>query len=184
MTVPVVVVLALVLGHANEDTKKPTAHPSSPTPSLLTPVTVAAPPPNPAADAPCAKLLGTLPITLSGLAGRPARSSWTYVAAWGEPAVTLRCGVPRPGNLKPGSSDFLLGVNGVNFLQAKQDDAHVFTAIDRSAYIEVRVPESYAQPPLGPIADAIAKALPAVCEPAPLPGKPQPDPRKLCTNRK
>lgn len=181
---PVVVILALVLGNTNTDTKRTTTQSGSAGPSALAPVTVAAPPANSAADAPCTKLLGTLPITLAGLSGRPARSSWTYVAAWGDPAVTLRCGVPRPGSLKPGSSDFLLGVNGVNFLQSRQDDAHVFTAIDRTAYIEVSVPESYAQPPLGPIADAIAKALPAICQPAGLPGKPQPDPRTLCTNRK
>jgi hypothetical protein len=184
VTVPVVVILALVLGQADKPDKKTATHSGSAVPTPLSPITVAAPPPNAAADAPCTKLLGTLPITLAGLAGRPARSSWTYVAAWGDPAIVLRCGVPRPGGLKAGSSEFVLGVNGVNFFQTRPAGAHVFTAVDRVAYIEVSVPESYAQPPLGPIADAIAKALPAVCVPAAGPGQPQPDPRTLCTHRR
>jgi hypothetical protein len=179
-----VVVLALLLGHTTGRDKKTSAPSGSTAPRALAPITVTAPPPNPKADAPCTKLLGTLPITLAGLAGRPARSTWTYVAAWGDPAVTVRCGVPRPADLRAGSSDFVLGVNGVNFIQTLQHKTHVFVAIDRAAYIEVSVPDSYAQPPLGPIADAIAEALPAVCVPGAAPGQQQPDPRKLCTNRK
>lgn len=178
------VILALLLGHPAEHKSTPSTQPATTQQRALPPITVAAPPPNPAADAPCTKLLGTLPITLAGLSGRPARSPWTYVAAWGDPAVVLRCGVPRPGGLTPGSADFVLGVNGVNFFQASEDEAHLFTAIDRAAYVEVRVPDAYAQPPLGPVADAIAKALPAVCVVAPGAGQPPPDPRTLCTNRK
>lgn len=171
------VILALLLGHL---TKKASPPAGTAAPSALAPIAVPAPPANPAADAPCTKLLGTLPITLTDLAGRPALSSWTYVAAWGDPAVVLRCGVARPTALAAGSSRFVLGVNGVNFFQAKQGETHVFTAIDRAAYIEVRVPDSYAQSPLGPIADAIAKALPPVC----VIDSKETDTSKLCTHRK
>jgi hypothetical protein len=179
VTLPLVVVLALVLRHAAEQNKSPSATDGSAQPRALPPISVAAPPPDQAADGPCTKLLGTLPIVLAGLAGRPARSSWAYVAAWGDPAVILRCGVPRPPSLTAGSSDLVLVANGVNFLQASQHKTHVFTAIDRAVYIELQVPDSYAQPPLGPIADAITKALPAVCVVDPA----EAAPTKLCTHR-
>jgi hypothetical protein len=42
----------------------------------------------------------------------------------------------------------------------------------------------YRQPPLGPLADAIAKALPAVCVPQAAPGQPPVDPNTLCTHRR
>ena len=154
----------------------------------LTPISVAPPPANPAADAPCTSLLGDLPTaipTSSGtLSGRPAQSSWTYVAAWGDPAIVLRCGVPRPTELTPQSSAFLVVTDGVTFLPVKKGADTVFTAVDRAAYIEITVPASYAQPPLGPIADGIAKALPAVCLPQASPGQQPVDPAKLCAERK
>jgi len=112
VTLPVVVIVALLLGHAADHTRKLSAHPGTGQPTALAAITVAAPPLNAAADAPCTKLLGALPITLADLAGRPARSTWTYVAAWGDPAVVLRCGVPRPSGLTAASSDFVLAANG------------------------------------------------------------------------
>ena len=177
MTVPLVVIAALLIGRAQNNS--PSASPSTGSTAVLGPVTVPAPPPNAAADAPCTQLLGALPITLTDLAGRPARSSWTYVAAWGQPAIVLRCGVPRPAGLTPGSSAQAIAVDGVSWLPVAQRAVTIWTAVDRAAYIEVTVPKSYAQPPLAPIADAIAKALPAVCVIDPT----QTDVTKLCTHR-
>ena len=181
MTLPFVVILALVLANATKDSKK-AAHTGTPAPSALAPITVAAPPADPAAAAPCTKLLTALPVQLGDLAPRVVhpKPDSPFVVAWGDPAVVLRCGVPRPAGLSAGSSEFVLGVNGVNFFQSKRGTTHVFTAIDRAAYIEVAVPGSYAQPPLGPLADAIAKALPPVCVVDPK----ETDPNKLCVNRK
>lgn len=177
VTVPLVVIIGLLLGHAQQ---KKAAKPTVSAGALaLSPITVAAPPPNSAADQPCTALLGGLPITLSGLSGRPARSSWTYVAAWGDPAIVLRCGTPRPAALTAGSSAIAIAVDGVYWLPAPQKNLTVWTSIDRAVYIEVTVPKSYAQPPLAPIADAIAKALPAVCVVDPN----ETDVSKLCTHR-
>jgi hypothetical protein len=184
VTVPIVVVLALLFAHPGEHGTKSRAHSGSAGPSPLAPIAVPAPPPNAAADAPCTKVLATLPITLSALPGRPAQSKWTYVAAWGDPAVVLRCGVPRPAQLRPGSADLDIMVDGVLWLPVQHKDSTVWTSVDRAAYIEVTVPKSYAQPPLGPLSDAITKALPAVCLPQAAPGQPPPDPNRLCTNRK
>lgn len=148
-----------------------------PTSGALPAVSVDAPPPK-GAEGPCTKVMGALPITLGTLPGRPARSTSSFVAAWGSPPVVLRCGVSRPKQLRPDSSDFVPAIDGVNYLQEKDGDVNVFTAIDRAVYVEVRVPTSYAAGPLPAISDAIAKVLPAVCV-----VDPKADPAKLCTRR-
>ena len=76
-----------------------TTQPSGPLPAI----SVAAPADNPAAAAPCTKLLGALPVNLNGLQSRPALSTSPYGVAWGDPAVVLRCGVTKPAGLVPGS---------------------------------------------------------------------------------
>lgn len=136
-----------------------TAPRSGPLPAI----SVAAPPDNPAAAAPCTKLLGVLPVELTGLPSRPALSTSPYVVAWGDPAVVLRCGVDRPKGLVPGSDSFTAGINGVAYWVEHPKKQTRFTVIDRAVYIEVDVPLTYAGGPLAPISDAVAKALPAVC---------------------
>jgi hypothetical protein len=94
----------------------------------------------------------------------------------------LRCGVARPSRFT--STSGLIGVNGVYFLPVRTGSTTVFTTVDRAVYVEVDVPTSYSQPPLGPLASAIAKALPQVCKPQALQGETPPPPRELCTHRK
>jgi hypothetical protein len=181
VTLPFVVILALVLGNATKDPKK-TTDSGTPTPRPLAPITVVAPPADPAAVAPCTRLLTALPVQLSDLAPRivhPKPDS-PFVVGWGDPAVVLRCGVARPVGLKPGSADLVIGVDGVFWLPIHQKNATVWTTVDRAVYVEVTVPLSYRQPPLAPIADAIAKVLPPVCVVDPK----ETDASKLCTNRK
>jgi Protein of unknown function (DUF3515) len=178
--VPFVVILALVLGNSGKDPKKATDS-GTPAPSALTPITAAAPPVNPATTSACTKLLTALPVQVGDLAPRvvhPQPDS-PFVVAWGDPAVVLRCGVARPAALKPGSADLVIGIDGVFWLPVHQSKATVWITVDRTAYIEVTVPESYRQPPLAPIADAVARALPSVCVVDPK----ETDPTKLCTNR-
>lgn len=185
MTLPFVVILALVLGNATKDPKQATES-STPAPTAPVPITVAAPPADPATVGPCTKLLTALPVQLGDLTPRivhPEPDS-PFVVAWGDPAVVLRCGVARPSALKPGSADLIIGVNGVFWLPVHEKKATVWTTVDRAAYVEVTVPVSYRQPPLAPIADAIAKVLPPVCVTQAAPGQPGPDPKVLCVNRK
>lgn len=183
MTLPVVVILGLLLGHAAEH-REPADPPSSG--QILPPLTPSAPPSNAAADGPCTTVLTTLPVQLGTLVPRIVHSDpdSPFVLAWGDPAVVLRCGVARPSALRPASSDLDIGVDGVFWLPVQHEGVTVWTTVDREVYIEVTVPKSYAQPPLGPLAEAIAKALPAVCVPQGAPGQPVPDPKTLCTNRR
>ena len=97
----------------------------------------------------CAALLEALPDTVADdLSSRDVSPSDALAAAWGDPAVVLRCGVPRPAAMVRTSACF--EVNGVGWL-ATQDGREVtgdapvdgtltFTTIGRAAYVEVTVP--------------------------------------------
>jgi hypothetical protein len=176
VTLPLVVVLALVLGDTStHSAKKPATPGNGPLPAI----TVTPPPSDAAAAAPCTKLLQALPVQLDGLPSRPALSSSPYVVAWGEPAVVLRCGVPRPAGLVPGSSALLPGIDGVFYWHEQKSGKDVYTSVDRAVYVEVSVPTHYASAPMPAVSDAIAKALPAVCEVS----STETDVSKLCTHR-
>ena len=141
----------------------PSSQPST-TPSVLPPVTVPAPPSAAAHARDCTTVLQKLPIRLAGLEQRvvhPTPDS-PYVVAWGEPPVVWKCGVPRPAELRAGSSAQAVAVDGVWFLPVARSDDTVWTAVDRAVYVAGTVPKRYAQPPLAPVAAAIG-ALPQVC---------------------
>jgi hypothetical protein len=178
--VPVVVVVALVLVRVGA---RHIGGAGSASPSVLPAVVATPPPSSAAAEAPCAQVLSRLPVRLAGLAPRVVHTmpSSPFVVAWGEPAIVLRCGVPRPTRFTATSS--LLDVNGVSFLPVRAGGQTAFTAIDRAVYVEVDVPTSYSQPPLGPLATAIGRALRQVCKPQALPGEKPPSTSELCTHR-
>ena len=130
----------------------------------------------------CANVISALPLRLAGLDLRRTISNppSSSIVAWGDPAVVLRCGIARPSNLGPSLSAELFEVDSVLLLPAKTSASTTFTVIDRSVYLDVTVPSSYGQPPLGPIMDAVRKVLPKpVCVQTPT------APRgRLCTRRK
>jgi hypothetical protein len=62
------------------------------------------------------------------------------VAAWGEPAVVLRCGVPTPAELT--CSAPVQVVNGVTWLLLNGDGATTYLAVDRAVRVALTVPDS------------------------------------------
>lgn len=102
----------------------------------------------PAPDAPvqaCSQV--TLPATVAGAGLRPTDEPGT--AAWGEPPITYRCGVSRPGALTATSR--LLDVGGVAWLPLEGTGGTGFIAVtwpspSEPVYVEVLVPEQYAAP--------------------------------------
>jgi hypothetical protein len=181
---PIILVLALLFGHViGPGSPSPSG---SAAPSALAPLTPSAPPSNAAASAACTKVLQALPVSLGTLAPRVVHPDppTPYVVAWGDPAIVLRCGVPRPAALVPGSSALLNGVNGVFWLVHRGTSQVTCTTVDRAVYIEVTVPRTYRQPPISPLATAIGKALPRVCLPQAAPGQSPPPPSQLCARRK
>jgi hypothetical protein len=185
VTLPLVVILALLFGNAGHHQSSA----KSTSPSALPALTPTAPPSNAAAVAPCTKVLEALPEQLGDLLPRVVhpKPDSLFVVAWGDPAVILRCGVARPADLKVGSSvEFVLvggssGQSGAYFDVGTDHGSNVFTTVDRAVYISVTVPAKYASGPLPALAQAIAKALPPVCVGAPEPGLT--DDSKLCTHR-
>lgn len=117
-------------------------------------------PPGPsgkAAEA-CRKLHGELPQRVDGQErDKSPGSAPTYTAAWGDPPIELRCGVPRPEVLSPGGEHYnptadAAEVNGVSWLLEQRADGYRFTTTDRVAYVEVTVPGAYA-PEIGALTD-------------------------------
>jgi hypothetical protein len=153
------VLLAFLLT-AHQDSGSGSATPSSSGP--LPAVTVAAPPsPNSATQTACVKVFAKLPVQLGNLAPRKTDTNSSFVAAWGDPAVVLRCGVARPAALGTPEAAQLLDVNSVIWQPDPQKTQTVYTAVDRSVYIEVSVPADVDQP-LPLLAPAV-QALPQLC---------------------
>ena len=134
-------------------------------------VAVTAPAPTGPAVTQCAALLDGLPATVLGEAARDVSPADAVAAAWGDPAIVLRCGVPRPAALVATSACF--EVNGVGWL-VTQDGREVsgdqpatgtltFTTIGRSTYVEVSVPDlegRSAADPLTVLARPIQHSIP------------------------
>jgi uncharacterized protein DUF3515 len=146
------------------------------------PITVSAPPSDAAAEGPCAQVLSALPVQLGQLAPRVVhtRPDSPNVVAWGDPAVVLRCGVPRPEAFVPTSDVYNIG--NVYWLAVKQKAATVWTVIDRAVYVEVTVPEKQAFQPLPLLGSAIATKLKPIC--AVPEDQTIPRQNRLCINRK
>ncbi|MDT3400471.1 DUF3515 domain-containing protein [Streptomyces sp. B1866] len=120
----------------------------------------AVPTPSAQAAALCRALHRELPGSVDGLRRRAADPPSDFTAVWGDPAVRLRCGVPRPALLDPGSPRFrpdadAAEVNGVEWLTEKLDDGYRFTTVLRKAFVEVTVPRRYA-PEVNPLLDLAA----------------------------
>ncbi len=102
--------------------------------------------PVPSPDAVGARLCAglRLPEKVLGAERRDTSPDSQLTAAWGSPAIALRCGVPRPAALRPESQ--LITVNGVDWFGQPADRPVTFTAVARQAYVEVTVPPKYSPP--------------------------------------
>ncbi|MEK9737154.1 MAG: DUF3515 family protein [Candidatus Nanopelagicales bacterium] len=88
-----------------------------------------------------------LPATVNGAGLRPTSEPGT--AAWGEPPITWRCGVPRPAQLSADAT--LLEIDGQAWLPVVAQGGDVFYAVDwpsaaTPVYVELVVPDAYAAP--------------------------------------
>jgi hypothetical protein len=161
VAVPVAVLLALLLSRGELRGDRPPAPAPTPTVarlSALPPVAVPPPAASAAGARACPTLIRALPAQLGDLVGRPVRSGSSWVLAWGEPPVVLRCGVPRPAAFVPGAPD-VVAVNGVTWFVQPHGERTVWTVVDRSVYIEATVPSGYASAPIPPLSDAVTAAL-------------------------
>lgn len=104
----------------------------------------------PGAAAPlCARVLVSLPDEVGG-GGRRATTSQS-TAAWGDPPVVLRCGVPSPGP----TTDPCVDLDGVDWVLTELDGERRYTTFGREPGLEVTVPDG------GPSPDVVLGALSA-----------------------
>ncbi len=109
-----------------------------------------------AAEPACSTALTATPATVLGQARVTLGVRGT--AAWGDPAIVLRCGLAPLGP----STARCVTVNERDWVLADEDaDPVVFTSFGTDPAVEVAVPRSYAQP-AGALAEltAVAAALP------------------------
>jgi hypothetical protein len=102
-----------------------------------------------------------LPDMLAGQQSRETDPSSDLTAAWGDPAITVRCGVPQPAALTPGAQ--LFEIDGVDWFTEQIDAGYVFTTYRREANVEVTVPDDYS-PESGPVTElsgSVKDAIPA-----------------------
>ncbi|WP_246236875.1 DUF3515 domain-containing protein [Actinomadura chibensis] len=105
-----------------------------------------------------------LPEKVRGLERRDTSPDSPLTAAWGSPAIALRCGVPRPAALRPDAQ--LVTINGIDWFGQPTDRPVTFTAVARQAYVEVTVPPKY-----NPAGDALIELGPSIK--ATIPQKPE-----------
>ncbi|HEU5353537.1 MAG TPA: DUF3515 domain-containing protein [Actinocrinis sp.] len=131
-------------------------------------VAVAAPTPTSSSvQSECAALTQAAPQSVDNENRRGTAPSSPLTAAWGDPAITLRCGVPEPEILRPGSKTYDPTAeegyfNGVAWLIEKTSAGYRFTAAQRAVYVEVDVPNAYS-PQTSAVIDlspAVIKAIP------------------------
>ncbi|MFL6128998.1 MAG: DUF3515 domain-containing protein [Mycobacteriales bacterium] len=157
VAVPLTVVLVLLVNRPGP-APAPAASPSAPARVALPPVRVAAPPPlSAAAQRSCRDLVSALPTLLGDRPARPVDSPSPYVAAWGEPPVVLRCGVPRPPAFIA-TADTLV-ISGVTWFAERRGASTAWTAVDRPVYVEVLAPADDAGDPPARLSTAVTAAL-------------------------
>ncbi|MDX3242240.1 MULTISPECIES: DUF3515 domain-containing protein [unclassified Streptomyces] len=117
----------------------------------------------------CGNLDKALPSKVDGESRHDPEPASALTAGWGGPEIILRCGVAQPPKMidpkvsEGADPDAVAGgVNGVDWLMEKRDGGgNRFTTANRSAYVEVTVPDGAdSSGALIDLAPAIKKAIP------------------------
>jgi hypothetical protein len=98
-----------------------------------------------AGHADCPALLAALPDRVADQARRTTTGS-TYAAAWGDPAIVLRCGLERPSDATDSSPCLTRNGLGWTVPPAQLDelgDAIDMTLAHHSVWVRVHVPAHY-----------------------------------------
>ncbi|MCD0448365.1 DUF3515 domain-containing protein [Actinocorallia sp. API 0066] len=104
---------------------------------------VQVPVPSPDAEAASACRALSYPERVNGLERRETDPASPYVAAWGSPAIAVRCGVTRPADPDSGLIERVVTVDGLAWLPAEGDRPSTWTLVGRAAYVEVTIPQKY-----------------------------------------
>ncbi|MFD4662367.1 DUF3515 domain-containing protein [Streptomyces halstedii] len=123
---------------------------------------VTVPTPSSRAAAYCEALHKELPETVVDLERSDPEPDSALTAGWGDGAIVLRCGVPRPSRMDDAQSKGV-DADGVNWLLEQREDAGPrFTTTYREAYVEVTLATEFAHDitPLSAFAGPVARTVP------------------------
>ncbi|MCX4547931.1 DUF3515 domain-containing protein [Streptomyces sp. NBC_01387] len=110
----------------------------------------------------CKALDKELPKTVAGQNRSELAPKSELTAGWGDAAIVLRCGVPRPDEMDDPQAK-AVEADGVNWMLEQRADGPRFTTTYRKAYVEVTLGQKYAHDvtPLSDFASAIKKTDPS-----------------------
>jgi Protein of unknown function (DUF3515) len=157
IAVPVAVLVGLLIFAHVIRKAEPGAAPSpavtTPAAVPAAPVTMAAPALSARAAEVCLAVTSQLPVKLRDLPARKVTAGPEQNAAYGEPPVTVSCGVHQPAmcatlgatGCVPMDTELLL-MNRVCWYAQQGPASNVFTTMDREQAVQVTVPASYQQP--------------------------------------
>lgn len=143
-----VLVLAATVGCSSTDAPAPVPVPSPPAEEVAF----------------CRALDEELPKTVAGQDRSDPEPSSALTAGWGDAAIVLRCGIPRPERMSDPQAKGV-EVDGVNWLLEERDSGPRFTTTYRKTYVEVTLDERFmhdSSPLLdfaGPVADTVPPSL-------------------------
>jgi hypothetical protein len=135
-----------------EPSARPTAAVTAPATVPATPVRMAAPKLPARAAQVCLAVISQLPAKLRDLPARKVSAGAEQNGAYGEPPITVSCGVTQPGMCQklgqtgcvPLDTELLL-MNRVCWYAQPGPASNVFTTMDREQAVRVTVPASYQQ---------------------------------------
>jgi Protein of unknown function (DUF3515) len=135
---------------------------------------VPVPSPPDAAVAACTALARELPQEVAGQPRRRTEPHSPYTAAWGDPTISVRCGVALPASYT--ATAVCTSIDGVDWLPGADGVSGPYTAVGRAAFVEVDVPPTEYDPAqavvaLTDLSPAVSAAVPISaapgCAPAP-----------------
>ncbi|MGB9376336.1 MAG: DUF3515 domain-containing protein [Mycobacteriales bacterium] len=122
------------------------------------PVSVPEPPGSVTTRQLCPKLIDSLPHRLGSLEGRKVEGAPRLTAAWGDPAVTLQCGMFAT----PSPLGAVVTLDGVDWSPVTDSRGVTWTTVGRKAAVRVLVPKKYDDqaPLLAQLSPRIVAVLP------------------------
>ena len=119
--------------------------------------------PEPAVATACASFTAALPTELPTVGERREVTPQSdLTAAYGDPPVGVRCGVPDPTG--PGADPTVVTVDGIDWLAQELTGGWRLTSVGRTANVEITVPTEQGPAPsvAADLAPTIEATLPAV----------------------
>jgi hypothetical protein len=158
VAVPVAVLVGLLIFWrvvpSGEEAARPSPSVTRPAVVPATPVQMAAPELTAQTAQVCLAVTSQLPTKVRDLPARKVSAGPEQNAAYGEPAITMACGVPQPtacervdgGHAGCVPLDaIMLRMNGVCWYGQDGPATDLFTTMDREVAVRVAVPSSYRQ---------------------------------------